>query len=374
MSYFNIPCLGQPFHLGMVYDCCEEKSVFGLSLWNEDDIKNATVTRSHFSSRIEVYVTDSISERMKALGAEGNIKVSLLTGLAKTDGASKYVKHPPNQTDNARVVLHFKAVTKRKELVIDKLKEKSSISNTDAATHAVTAIEYGAEAFFIFDCEVAPTEKLEDLQQQLLKIVKSISLYGSNTKINYTIEDRIQCTFFGDFRPTVNPTTFHDAAVVHNELEGMFSSMATNDVPVRVWLWPLSKLSEGVLAIKEVFISSETERGLQNFVSNTGKLQAESEKIATSFLQFPQTQASIISFKEMVSEYNAKFMKKICSIIPLIRRGTVNENKVQQYFSENDASPFNFESLTEWLKQRQEEYTTLTQYILSLTKSAGKLD
>lgn len=369
MNYCNVPCLGQSFHLGMVYDCYEEKPVFGLYLWNEDDVDNATITRPNGSTRTEVYATHTMSERIKALGAEGSLKISLLAGLAKTDGASKYIEQPLNSSDSARAVVYFRATTKRKEIVIDKLTETNQRINS--GTHVVTAIEYGAEAFFVFDCAITPTEKLEDVQQKLIKIIRSISLYGPDANVHYTIEDRIQCTFYGDFQPSINPTTFHDAAAVCNQLDGMFMSTSTNDIPIRVWLSPLSKFNENTF-VKEVSISSEIERMLEKFVNNICIIEAESAKVATSLELFPRIQAIIMTFKQLISEYNAKNKKKICSIVPLIRKGTANERELQQHFAENDASPFSLESLMEWLQHRKEEDTILAQYITSLTKS-GKL-
>ncbi|KAK7909321.1 hypothetical protein WMY93_014005 [Mugilogobius chulae] len=130
----------------------------------------------------------------------------------------------------------------------------SYVFEKDLATHVVTAILYGAQAFFVFDQQVSESENLQDIQgnlQVMIKKIPSISIEGEGA---LKMEDKDREKVTGESLPG------------SAQLLGPNGEKA---VPVKVWLLPLTSLDSGAAKLVRqisVRLVSEVEKTLEDLV------------------------------------------------------------------------------------------------------------
>ena len=99
----EVPCFGQSFQLGMLYDCRSHRLVQGPTLWESDIVKNASVSRASPQSSYEVFTGDSLEEKMAILGVDPSLKLSLMTGLVSPSGIGNFIFDQKSFKKQARV-------------------------------------------------------------------------------------------------------------------------------------------------------------------------------------------------------------------------------------------------------------------------------
>ena len=130
------------------------------------------------SSDFDVTAEDSVSTKMFNLGVEANLSVSVLSGLVEVSGSAKYVDDRQSSSKHARVTLKYKCTSKFQQLTMEQLAtskiQHPSVFEKQTATHVVTGVLYGAEAFFIFDREVESSENHHKIHGKMKILVKAI--------------------------------------------------------------------------------------------------------------------------------------------------------------------------------------------------------
>ena len=146
------PCLGRPFQLGMLYDCRTDSLIPGLTLWGSEVLSTATFKAPLETSDFEVIAEDTLSKKMSCFGVDASLKLSLLSGMVHVGGAAKFLNDRKSPKKNARISLKYKSTTKFEQLTMDHLGnfEYEDVFDKDIATHVVTGIVYGADAFLVF--------------------------------------------------------------------------------------------------------------------------------------------------------------------------------------------------------------------------------
>ncbi|KAK1881507.1 Verrucotoxin subunit beta [Dissostichus eleginoides] len=195
-DHMTIAALGRPFTLGMLYDARKDKLVLGPRFWNDKTLKEKTTETPQQSCIFEIFAFDSIKSKSKMLEIEASLK---------------------------------------KELI-----------ENGSATHVVTGIVYGANAFFVFDSERlenSEVQKIEDSMQAVIKKIPSLNIDGK-VGIKLTDEEKaltntFSSKFYGDFILESNPATFQDAVQTYTQLPKLLGTNGENSVPVKVWLMPL---------------------------------------------------------------------------------------------------------------------------------------
>lgn len=151
----EIAALGRPFSLGTLYDVRSDMLIPGFKLWDNEQLKNNIEESVNWNTQFEIITEDSLQEKSKALGVEGSMKLSLLCGLIEASGSAKYVDDFLKTSHVTRITLQYHSTTKFRELTMDHL-GKGKLNHPDLfdsniATHVVTGITYGVDAFFVFD-------------------------------------------------------------------------------------------------------------------------------------------------------------------------------------------------------------------------------
>ncbi|XP_070593939.1 neoverrucotoxin subunit beta-like [Erythrolamprus reginae] len=76
----EIPALGRPFQLGMLYDCRKDVLIPGFSLWDYSSLQNHR--NVNFQPKTETIIIDSdrIDDKASALDMSESLKASFLGG------------------------------------------------------------------------------------------------------------------------------------------------------------------------------------------------------------------------------------------------------------------------------------------------------
>ena len=219
----EMPCLGRPFQLGMLYDCRSDRLIMGTTLWDERILKAATSTKPQTASDFKIIAEDSIEDKTFNLDIDASLKLSFLGGLVGVEGSAKYLDDRKSSKRQARVTLKYWSTTRVEKLTMEALGkvQHHHVFDDKTATHVVTGVLYGAEAFFVFDRQVLENEDLREIHGHLNVLVKAmpnLSIEGSASvgikEANKGETKKLECKFHGDFLLKQNPSTFEDALTI----------------------------------------------------------------------------------------------------------------------------------------------------------------
>ena len=351
----DVPCLGRPFRLWTLYDYHKDCLIPSVV---PEKLQSVTHQRPQPKSNFKLISEDSLTRKALHIGIQANMKLSILMGLVKTAGSAKYLDdHKSFNKLQARVTLKYSCTTRYEEVTIENLHKVHHVTVSREATHIVTGVLYGIEAFFVFDQEVPPSLDYQTVHEKLIKVIKSLP-------DTVTVKDmsNVQCTVYGDFHlRDRNPMSFQDAAKLLKELPELAKSSA---IPIQVTLYPLSKLyGSGVQVPHE--ISPAVVMDAERFVEAFHQLQVQYNDIMKSEIlsNFPGIHKQLSHFKEIMDEYKFNRIQQLAGLIPLVRGGETQEAELTKIFRANEVSPFRKENMHSWLKKKEHEVKLLANYL-----------
>ncbi|TDH06365.1 hypothetical protein EPR50_G00132640 [Perca flavescens] len=367
----EVAALGRPFGLGMLYDCHYDSIIPGMTLWDCDDLKYNIRERPQNYNDFEIVASESIADKTSALNVEASLKASFFSGLVEVGGSAKYLKDNKTSKNQARVTLNYKATTKVKELSMNHLGRDNVkypyVLDKGLATHVVTAILYGAQAFFVFDRDVSKNEDHQDIQGNLKVVIKKIPKITIEGEGSLKMEDKdkenvdkFSCRFFGDFSLQKSPTTFQDAVEVYQSLPKLLGANGENAVPMKVWLLPLTTLdSSAAKLVRQISarLVHESQRVLEDF--SELEIRCNDALKTTTAQQFPQIGEKIKKVRELCFEFKLDFQQTLAKKLPSIRGGGEEEDGLTEILKKRHSSPFNSKNLNEWMDCKEREIDTL---------------
>ena len=349
-------------------------SFSGLTLWDRSDLEEHIGERPQSYNDFEIVASESIEDKSSALNVEASLKASLLGGLVEVDGSAKYLNDSKTSKNQARVTLKYKATTKVQELSMDHLgrdnMKHSYVFDKGLATHVVTAILYGAQAFFVFDHEVSEKDSHQDIEGKLKLMIKKIPDLAIGGEGSLKMEDKdrekvekFSCRFFGDFSLQKTPTSFDDAIQVCQSLPNLLGANGEKAVPMKVWLLPLTCLDSSAAKIVRQ-ISLTLVKKLQSVLEDFSELEMRCNDAlkSTTAQQFPQIVTKIKTFKEMCSEFKLEFQQNLAKKLPSIRGGGEEEAELAEILKKRHSSPFNSKDLNKWMDCKEREIHTLKSF------------
>ena len=381
----QMPSLGRPFDLGMLYDCRNDRLLPGVTLWNHNTLKSSLDCRPQESSQFSVIAEDSLESKTSSLGVEAGLKLSLLGNLVDVSGSAKFLDDQRQSNKQARVSLQYSMTSRFEQLTmqhlaVDKFEHPDVFEKKDA-THVVTAVMYGAEAFFVFDRKVEGKENFRDIHGQMESMIKkipSVTISGDgkldmkDKEINEV--DRFQCQYHGDVLLPENPTTFQEAVKIYKQLPQIMQHEGKKSikvVPKKVWLYPLCKLdSRAAQLVREISISLVTQA--QKLIEDLRQYKIRALDLIKSEASnsFHSVHEHLARFMEMMTEYEMEIAKKLSVTLPQVRGGGAEETKLANIFLENSASPFSQHGLSTWLQGKEQENKMLQSYLTGMQSSS----
>ncbi|XP_039373359.1 stonustoxin subunit alpha-like [Mauremys reevesii] len=373
-----MPALGRPFQLGMLYDCRSDSLIPGITLWDLETLRNHVDAEPQPKTDYQIIASDTTDDKASALNVTASLKASFLSGLVEVNGSAEYLSDTKTSKHQARVSLRYSTTTQFKQLSMSRL-GLPNISYPDVfdqgtATHVVTAVLYGAQAVFVFDRDISSSENVQDIHGNLHVIIKKIpqvSIEGEGAlKMDDTEKaqaEKLSCKFYGDFALENNPATYQDAMKIYSTLPKLLGDSGEKAVPVRVWLYPLTKLeSKAAQLVRE--ISTELIFDVQTALEQLTELDMRCNDAVkkSNATKFPEIRSKIQQFKDLCKQHRETFQKQLASILPSIRGGGKEEGALVDILSRKKQSPFNTQKLNEFLDTKEREMNYVNSYLRAL--------
>nr|XP_025035771.1 stonustoxin subunit alpha-like [Pelodiscus sinensis] len=362
-----MPALGRPFQLGMLYDCRKDALIPGITLWGLEELHEDVNTKPQPWTNYEIIASDTIADKASALHVTASLKASFLGGLVEVGGSAKYLNDTKTSKHQARVTLQYSTTTRFEQLTMSHLGAGNvsypAVFDQGTATHVVTAVLYGAQAFFVFDREVSSSESVQEIQGSLQIAIKKIPLFSVEGEGSLKMDDteklnanKFNCKFHGDFALEKNPTTFQDAMTIYSTLPKMLGENGENAVPMRVWLYPLTKLdSRAAQLVREISLALISEA--QTAMEDLAELDMRCNDMGKNPIArtFPEIQRKIQQFQDLCMQHRQTFQKELAGLLPSIRGGGKEEGALVDILSHHSMSPFNTQKLSKFLDKKERE-------------------
>ncbi|KAI4889460.1 hypothetical protein NFI96_011630 [Prochilodus magdalenae] len=352
-------------------------SFSGVTLWDQKSINDNLDVHRQPKTDLKISASDTLSEKASFLEVSASLKASFLGGLVEVGGSAKYLKDQKTSARQSRVTLKFSQTTSFEQLTMTHLSTFTypEVFEEKTATHVVTAVLYGAQAFMVFDKTVSEHEDKQEIEGNLNVMVKKIPAFsiegGGSVKLNdkdKELADNISCTFYGDYELEENPTTYMEALQLYKKLPSLLSQKKNEAVPVRVWLYPLARLDKRAAKLEReisAMFVSKIEHVLEKLGDAERKRNDLDEKSKEN--NFLDVRERIQKCQEMYTDYKLLFQKALQKLLPAVRGGEVDEKKLSELLLIHDRSPFGNKTLQQWLNNVQGELDLLNYYTRELS-------
>ncbi|KAK3521420.1 hypothetical protein QTP70_004446 [Hemibagrus guttatus] len=312
------------------------------------------------------------SDKSNLLNVNASLKASILGGLVDVAGSARYIRDNKSSAHQSRVSLQYNHTTKFEQLTMSQLRNVTypKVFEDGTATHVVTAVLYGAQAFMVFEIAASENEDKEEIEGNLNVMVRkipSLSIEGGGAlKMNdheKKMSDSIKCIFYGDYELELNPTTYLEALHVYKTLPSLLRERENDAVPMKVWLYPLALLNKKAAILQREIhktLITKAEAVLEEL--ENAEILCNDLITNTKVNDFPDVKLRMKTFQNMLLDYKVMFQKAMRKFIPAIRGGTMEEKAMADIIKIHHKSPFRPEKLNEWLEYNQSEQNLLAVY------------
>ena len=402
-----MPCFGQSFQLGMLYNCRSHHFVLGPTLWESDVLKIASMssasTQPNF--KCEVFTGDSLKEKMAMLGVDSSLKLSLMTGFVSPSCIGNFIFDQKSSRKQARVTLMCDCTSKFDALCLDQMKKElhRDVSEEMTATHFVSKIEYGTQAVFVFDREVDNKEMCIDVENDLKLVIDSLLRAPAEEggpfctdKKDAEERKKVKCTFYGNQTSFKSFMSYEDAVKAYTALKAnedfrvdavkAYTPLKANEdlqvyvVPKKAWLHPLCSLDTNMeRPVQEV--SAHVTDALLNIIESFNEFEIRvSDLFKSNVLSiFPSLKRQISSCGKAALEYRKTLLTTLSSLLPVVRSGDEEETIITNVLDKVASSPFHQTFLSSWIGRKEKEVKQLSTYLeyfkhIQLVLSKEELD
>uniref|UniRef100_A0A671M3F2 Uncharacterized protein n=1 Tax=Sinocyclocheilus anshuiensis TaxID=1608454 RepID=A0A671M3F2_9TELE len=362
---FEVAALGRPLFPGMLYDCRTDSFIPGVTLWDKKSLSEDLDSHPQLLTDLKFSSSDSLSSKSSLLDVSASLKASFLGGLVEVGGSAKYLCDTKSSNQQSRVTMYYSETSRFDQLTMTQLGKITypQVFDQKTATHVVTAVLYGAQAFMVFDQMSSKDEKKQEIEGRLHVMVRKLpgfSIEGEGS-VNMTedekkIAENITCIFHGDFHLEQNPTTYTEALNLYKRLPTVLKENPQNAVPLKVWLYPLHLLD--IKAAKlEREISTNLVSNTEDIMEELGEVQRTCNDLSriTMVNAFSDLEDRLHSFQDSFSIYKTVLQKALARVLPAIRGGGEEQQSLEDILKIHYSSPFNADKLNQWLHDAKSE-------------------
>uniref|UniRef100_A0A673AF98 Stonustoxin subunit beta-like n=1 Tax=Sphaeramia orbicularis TaxID=375764 RepID=A0A673AF98_9TELE len=371
MDPMEVAALGRPFTLGMFYDVRTDKLIPGLTLWDKQTLKDFTTVQPQNSSNYHVMTSDTIDSKTSLLDVQAGLKASFMSGSIEVEGSAKFLNDHKQFKNQSRVTLQYHATTHFEQLTMTHdeamSKRQDGSIKKGYATHVVTGILYGANAFFVFDSQNVDTSSIQEIEGSMKAMVNLIPSFSieAHASIKLSTEEKalaknMSCKFYGDFILETNPATFEDAVKTYVELPKLLKELGSNSVPLKVWLTPLDKFNLTAIKLRGE-ISSRLLLKAENTLESLKEIRMRcNDSMAEKVVgKLPQLEKNLSSFQKLCREYTTNIQGTMEEKFPAIREGLEDAAAMEELLDNREKSPFSDENLRKWMENKEHEVTVI---------------
>ncbi|XP_061565196.1 stonustoxin subunit beta-like [Cololabis saira] len=366
-AMMEVASLGRPFTVGMLYDAQKDQLIPGITLWDETTLKEKMIQNRQHSSQFQIAASDSFKDKSSLLDVDASLKASFMSGMIEVDGSAKYLNDVKKSHRQSRVTCQYKATTVFKQLTALETKNIQQIDDSvkTLATHVVTGILYGANAFFVFDSEKLNSSNVQKIEGSMQAVIKKIPSFNVDGKVDIKLSDeerdmanKFTCKFYGDFILESNPATFEDAVKTYIELPKLLGENRENGVPLKVWMMPLNNFDSSAAEVTPEISLGLTGRA-QDLLGGFQDLKMRCNDCLEENNHFPLIHERLSHFQNLCDKYIAGGQKKMAKSIQSLKAGCQAEAGFKAAFDGEETSPFSLEKLKKWLEDKEREVSVI---------------
>ncbi|KAG8148093.1 hypothetical protein E2320_022936 [Naja naja] len=266
----------------MLCDCRKDTLIPGVTLWDHSSLQKDLTIKPQPKTATEIIASDTIDDKTSALNISASLKASFLGGLVEVGGSAEYLHDTKKSKQQARVTIQYKATTRYEQLTMSHLGIQNvshpAVFEHGTATHVVTAILYGAQAFFVFDRDVSSMEMVKNIEGNLhATLMKEIAMTGEV-----------------------------EAKLHEEEKENALKFRC------KVWLYPLTKLdTKAAKMVREINVAWIFDA--EKILEELNEIQMQSNDLAMDPIAetFPEIKRKIQQFKDLCKQHRQTFQKQL---------------------------------------------------------------
>ena len=266
------------------------------------------------------------------------MQVSVLAGLVSISGAGSFFEDSAKSTEVVRVTLKYESMNNFEQLGMEHLGINNiaypKVFDDGTATHVVTGLEYGADAFFVFEKRVTKGSSARKIKGQLQGVINTVKV-AVEGKVSADIKDAesshnedVSVTFHGDVLLDTIPTTLSEAVEVLKALPPLLKS---GRVPKKVYLYPLSILdSKAAKLVRNISATliDQVQGQMQKYLSLQAEANTLKEQDIVGDVSFLSEELDL--FQSNLQTALTVFKKELLGILPKIRGGGESEKTLAE--------------------------------------------
>ncbi|TRY88405.1 hypothetical protein DNTS_018307 [Danionella cerebrum] len=328
--------LGRPLFPGMLYDCRKDSFIPGVTLWDKKALAQDVDTRQKQNTEVKFRASDSLTTKSNLLDVSASLKASFLGGLVEVGGSAKFLRDSKSSQHQTRVTMYHSESTRFEQLSMSHLGKITypQVFDQKTATHVVTAVQYGAQVFMVFDRTVSGQEDKQEVEGELNVMINKIPLFSLEQ----------------------NPTTYLEAVELYKKLPSLLKENAEKSVPIKVWLYPLHLLDTKAAQL-ERDISTSLVSNMVDITEELGEVERSFNDLSRDSLvnAFSDIKERLHSFQSSFRIYRSVFLKAVGRVLPSIRGGAMEEKSLEDILNTHRSSPFTATKLNQWLTEAKTE-------------------
>ena len=231
------------------------------------------------------------------------------------------------------------------------------------ATHVVTELKYGFNAFLLFESKESDSYSKTDIEGSLkflIKKIPSMELSGSGsiemTDIETEIADTMTFKFFGDTVIDPPPQSFNESIEIYQSLP---AASLENQRVVSFSIAPLSDYCDESDAILNSISNANVE--------SVSAMMVDFEQVHQVFrrllnsdlaLDFSRYRSILLDLQKRFKEEESYFTSQMQTLLPEIRSGEAEDSALTTLLQEYSASIYEKETFLALLAYRQKEIET----------------
>ncbi|KAI4896434.1 hypothetical protein NFI96_026901, partial [Prochilodus magdalenae] len=373
----EIAALGRSLFPGMLYDCRRDSFIPGVTLWDKASLSKDLDVHHQPKTDLKFSASDSLQDKASFLNVSASLKASFLSGLVEVGGSARYLCDKKTSEHQSRFTMQYSQTTRFEQLTMNQLGKITypEVFEKKMATHVITAVLYGAQAFMVFEKTASENEDKQEVEGNLSVMVKKIPSFCSEgegaVKMNENekkMAENISCIFYGDYQLEEVPTTYTEVLQLYKKLPSLLREREKDAVPVKVWLYPLSFLVSTAAKVEKeinIILISQVEGLLEKLESVQRRCSDLVQNRTVNDFQVVKERLQI--FQDVLQNFVELLQQALSRILPAIRGGEANDDKLADILCIQDKSPFKVNKLRQWLENAQSEVHLLTSYTKELS-------
>jgi len=376
-----IPDAGRRMRLGELYDARIETPIPGR-LFDTIIYKRLNYESPASSTEIDFNADSSLSSRLDFLdvNVEAKFKYARAGITLKIDGSFAYLSDKKKSTKSVKYAARYSHRTKRESLdvfndnMMSKINQRVFDDDAKFATHFVSSITWGADAFISFENFYTNEDEKENIEVALSGMLNmkargikaSVDGTLNITEANDEVYEKTDITLYGDLRMDREiPHTPQEAMKFISDLPNLTDTLLEDNgigVPMEITLTPLTWIDSKAAKLARRIESDTLERLLKIYDTLEESETRILDALALPYDGFTVWNSNMDDYYKEFKDYQVKLSIQINNATTAFLSDeypdiNVFESIETAYYNSNNI--FNLMSVLEEIEEREDELKNL---------------